>query len=91
MKIDASNAYFSVQQTQAKAVNDSPSTLSKQASSPEVAVSTHEQTLIAEGSAKLKALEINRTVDVASIRQQMLNGEINFDMRELANALVNSN
>lgn len=90
MKIDASNAYFSVQQAQTqRPTNEQPPLSSPSSLSPEVSVSVHEQTLITEGCAKLEALETSNVFDVASIRQQMLNGEINFDMNALASALVN--
>lgn len=90
MKIDASNAYFSVQQAQTqRPTNEQTPLSSPSSSSPEVSVCVHEQTLIAQGCAQLEVMETNNAFDVASIRQQMLNGEINFDMNALASALVN--
>ncbi len=90
MKIDANSSLYTVQevksQVQHTELNKEITTTAQAKQS--VDINMHDQNLIAQSSAELKSMpEVDLDL-VAQIKQQIAQGDIQFDMGELANALV---
>lgn len=90
MKIENNSALYSVQDVQ----NVSRTVELNKAHSvapakQQVDINMHEQNIIAEGSASLKAMDDVDLARVADIKAQIADGSIKFDMGELAQVLAN--
>ncbi len=90
MKIDANGSLYTVQEVKSQV---QASELSKEAAvaapaKQNIEINMHDQNLIAQSSAELKSMpEVDLDL-VAQIKQQIAQGDIQFDMGELASALV---
>ncbi len=88
MKIDANSSLYSVQevtsQVQAAELKKEIAAPSKQ----NVDVNMHDQNMITQNSDALKSMPEVDLDFIAQIKQQIAQGDIQFDMGELANALV---
>ncbi|MGY2572196.1 flagellar biosynthesis anti-sigma factor FlgM [Vibrio diazotrophicus] len=90
MKIENSSALYSVQDVQN--VSRSADLNKAEMVAPakqQVDINMHEQNIIAEGSASLKAMDDVDLARVADIKSQIADGSIKFDMGELAQVLAN--
>ncbi|WP_165311084.1 flagellar biosynthesis anti-sigma factor FlgM [Vibrio ziniensis] len=90
MKIENNSALYSIQEVQN--LSRSAGLNSADAVAPtkqQVDINMHEQNIIAEGSAALKAMDDVDLARVADIKAKIADGSIKFDMGELAKVLAN--
>ncbi len=90
MKIDAHGSLYSVQdvKSQVQATELKKETATAAPAKQNVEVNMHDQNVITQNSAALKSMPEVDLELVAQIKQQIAQGDIQFDMGELANALV---
>ncbi|MEI8655958.1 MULTISPECIES: flagellar biosynthesis anti-sigma factor FlgM [Vibrio] len=90
MKIENNSALYSVQDVQnVSRTAELNKAHSVAPAKQQVDINMHEQNIIAEGSASLKAMDDVDLARVADIKSQIADGSIKFDMGELAQVLAN--